>query len=238
MGHQSFFIWNGRDSRAAGLKLAGPAPIIRGEERVNHVAIPGRAGELTLTEGDDVFQSYIQTVTIEVSGGFRVREILDWLKGNGVVTFSGEPDRQQNARIIGAITLNKHSRNSDWWVGEVQFYCEPLKQLITEQKVTITASGSAVMNTGDVKSKPVITATASAASMTITAGGRTLEVTGLTSGNDYIIDCDAEMVMSADETENLTANSSGRFPVLDTGNNTITGSGWSSLVIDRRQRFL
>ena len=191
-----------------------------------------------MTEGDDIFQSYIQTITIEVNGGLHVREILDWLKGNGFVTFSGEPDRKQNARIIGAITLNKHSRNSDWWVGEVQFYCEPLKQLITESKVTITASGGTVANTGDVKCKPKITATASATSMTITAGGRSLEVTGLTSGSDYIIDCDAEMVMSADGTENITANSSGRFPVLDTGNNTITGSGWSSLVIDRRQRFL
>lgn len=235
---QSFFIWNGMDSRAAGLKLAGPAPIVRGEERVSHITIPGRSGELTLTEGDNIFQSYIQTITIEVEGGLHVRDILEWLKGKGTVTFSGEPDREQNARIIGAITLDKHSRNSDWWVGEVQFYCEPLKKLLTEATVTITSSGSTVLNTGNVRSKPKITATASATSITVTAGGRSLEVTGLTIGNDYVIDCDAEMVMSADGTENMTANSSGRFPVLETGNNTITGSGWSSLVIDRRQRFL
>jgi phage-related protein len=43
------------------------------------------------------------------------------------VTFSGEPDRKQAARVIGAITLNRISRNMDKWQGEVQFYCQPLK---------------------------------------------------------------------------------------------------------------
>ena len=39
-------------------------------------------------------------------------------------------------------------------------------------------------------------------------------------------------------TENLTANSTGDFPVLDVGSNTITGSGWSKLAFERRERFL
>ena len=46
------------------------------------------------------------------------------------------------------------------------------------------------------------------------------------------------MVTNAAGTENLTANSTGEFPVLDVGSNTITGSGWSKLVFDRRERFL
>ena len=70
---QSFFIWKGADCRSKGVTVAAPAQIVRGEERVSHVTIPGRAGELTLTEGDDIYQSYIQTMTIQVKGGFRVR---------------------------------------------------------------------------------------------------------------------------------------------------------------------
>ena len=238
MGHQSYFIWNGTDCRTVGIKLDGPAPIMRGEERVSHVTIPGRAGELTLTEGKDIFQSYIQTVTIEVPGGLHVRDIYKWLSGKGIVTFSGEPDRKQNARVIGAITLSRHSKNSDWWTGEVQFYCEPLKELISESTVTITSSGSDVINAGDVQSRPKIKATASGTSMTIAAGGRSLVITGLTSSNKYIIDCDAEMVLSENLSENLTANSTGRFPVLNPGSNEVTGSGWSQLVLERRERFL
>lgn len=235
---QSYFIWKGIDCRSMGVVLQGPIPIIRPEERVKHIEIPGRSGDLTELEGDEIYNSYIQTATIMVHGGHRVREIYNWLKGAGFVTFHGEPDRKQAARIIGAITLNKHSRNLDWWVGEMQFYCQPMKQLLTEAPVTITSSGSTVMNAGDVKSKPKITATASGTSMTITAGGETLTIHGLTSGNDYIIDSEIMEVSNADRSALLTENSQGDFPRLAPGSNTITGSGWSRLVIDRRERFL
>ena len=235
---QSYFIWKNADCRSKGVTIAAPAQIIRGEERVSHVTIPGRAGELTLTEGDDIYQSYIQTVTIQMRGGQRVREILEWLKGSGYITFSGEPDRRQKARVIGAVSLNRHSRNSDYWTGEVQFYCEPLKELMSPAVTEITSSGSGVMNAGDVKSRPKIIATASGTSMTITANGKTLTITGLTSAVQYIIDCEAGMVTNAAGTENLTANSSGNFPELAPGANEVTGSGWSKLVFDRRERFL
>ena len=49
---QSYFIWNNQDCRGMGVILRGPAAIIRPEERVQHVTIPGMAGDLTLTEGE------------------------------------------------------------------------------------------------------------------------------------------------------------------------------------------
>ena len=235
---QSFFIWKNADCRSMGITLPAPPQIIRGEERVSHVTIPGRAGELTLTEGDGIYQSYIQTVTIQMRDAYRIREVMNWLKGSGYVTFGGEPDRKQKARVIGAISMNRHSKNTGYWTGEVQFYCEPLKELLNPSVTEITSSGSTVVNVGDVKSKPKITATASGTSIVITKGGKTLTITGLTASNQYIIDCEAGMVTNAAGTENMTANSTGEFPVLDTGSNTITGSGWSKLVFDRRERFL
>ena len=235
---QSFFIWKNADCRSMGIWIPAPPQIVRGEERVSHVTIPGRAGELTLTEGDGIFQSYIQTVTIQMRGAQRIREVMNWLKGEGYVTFGGEPDRRQKARVIGAVSMNRHSKNTDWWTGEVQFYCEPLKELLNPTTTEITSSGNAVVNAGDVKSRPKITATASGTSMTITKGGKTLTITGLTSSSQYIIDCEAGMVTNAAGTENLTAHSTGDFPVLDVGSNTITGSGWSKLVFDRKERFL
>ena len=235
---QSFFIWKNADCRSMGITLPAPPQIIRGEERVSHVTIPGRAGELTLTEGDNIYQSYIQTVTIQGRGAYRMREILNWLKGDGYVTFGGEPDRRQKARVIGAVSMNRHSKNTDWWTGEVQWYCQPLKELLNEPKVTISSSGSSVLNAGDVQSRPKITATANATSLTITAGGNTLTVTGLTSGQKYIIDSDIMEVTDNAGTTILTQNSTGDFPMLEPGSNTITGSGWSSLEIDRRERFM
>ena len=235
---QSYFIWNGKDCRNMGIILSGPAPIIRAEERISHVTIPGRSGDLTETEGENIYNSYIQTITMSVKGGFRVREIYAWLRGAGYVTFSGEPDRRQKARVIGAITLNKHSRNSDWWDGEMQFYCQPLKELLLEEKVTITSSGSSVHNGGDVDCRPMWKVTPSASSATITANGSTLTVTGLTSGTVIWIDSDTMEVWNAAKTTLLTKNSTGDFPMLAPGDNSVTGSGWSSIEIERRERYL
>lgn len=235
---QSYFIWNNADCRNKGVIMQGPAAIIRAEERVNHVQIPGRSGDLTETEGECILNSYIQTVTIIVRGGFQVREVYKWLRGSGYVTFSGEPDRKQPARIIGAITLNKHSKNQDYWVGEVQFYCQPFKQLLTEAKVTITSSGSTVGNNGDVDCRPMWKVTPSGSSAVITANGKTITITGLTSGTVIWIDSDTMEVWNADKSALLTKNSTGDFPVLKAGSNTVTGSGWSSIEIEKRERYL
>jgi phage-related protein len=231
-----------------GVRLSGPVAIVRPEERVNHVQIPGRAGDLTETEGADIYNSYIQTASIAVKTGSRVREIYSWLRGSGYVTFSGEPDRKQQARVIGAITLNKHSRNLDWWEGEVQFYCQPFKELLWPKTETITASGDTVRNAGDVSCMPewTVTVSGSGANKTVVlaaAGDGTPEensinVTGLTGGSVIRIDAESMEVWNADGTQLLTKDSIGNFPVMAPGANVITGSGWSSIEIDKRERFL
>ena len=235
---QLFFIWKNKNCKSMGVRLAAPVSIVRPEERVQHIQIPGRSGDLTETEGQDIYNSYIQTASIQVSGGFRAREIYDWLRGADYVTFHGEPERKQAARIIGAVTLNRFSRNLDIWTGEVQFYCQPLKQLLADPMVTITSSGTSVVNRGDVTAKPLIKLTASAASATVAAGGNSITITGLTSGSNYYIDSDINEVYNADRTVILTPNSTGAFPVLLQGGNSVTGSGLSKLEIERRERFL
>ena len=235
---QSYFIWKNADCRSKGIIMSGPAPIIRAEERVKHVEIPGRSGDLTETEGQDIYNSYIQTATILVKGGFRVREVFAWLRGSGFVTFSGEPDRKQEARIIGAVTLNKHSYNIDWWTGECQFYCQPLKEVLHESKETVTSAGSHISNNGDVTARPLWKLTPSASTATIVTGGKTFSLTGLTSGTPVLIDSAAMEVTDTGRTTLLTKNSTGDFPVLSCGSNMITGSGWSAIEITKRERFL
>ena len=241
---QSFFIWNGIDCRSKGVIMRGPAPIVRAEERVNHVEIPGVAGDLTETEGENIFNSYIQTVSISVKGGFNVRNIYKWLRGSGYVTFSGEPDRRQAARVIGAITLNRVSRNLDLWAGEVQFYCQPLKEKLAEETLIVTDSGAGVRNSGDVTARPLYKVTASGSSISVTVTGErtpadnTIAVTGLQSGQVIWIDSQVMEILNADRTATLTENSAGEFPVLGAGNNTITFTGCSRIEITKRERFL
>ena len=238
---QSFVIWNGIDCRSMGVNLRGPVPIVRPEERVRHVEIPGQSGDLTETEGENIFNSYIQTASISARDGINVRNVFKWLRGSGYVTFSGEPDRKQAARIIGAVTLNKHSRNLDKWVGEVQFYCQPLKELLREEPVTIIESGATVRNNGDVDAQPRITVNAGAAGqdITITIGGKSLRInmTGMLD-TGCVVDCKSKMVVNYSGAANLTHLSSGEFPVLAPGDNTVTYANASSLDFERRERYL
>lgn len=234
---QSYFIWNGVDSRSMGLTLRGAAPIIRPEERVQHTQIPGKSGDLTLTEGANIYNSYIQTVTFSADSAVRANQALLWLRGGGFVTFSGEPDRRQDARVIGAVTLEKVSRNLDRWRGQVQFYCQPLKQRCYESAVTLTAAGT-VNNNGDVDAYPVIVATPAIGStiIVLTVNGKSLTIGNVSAA--VRVDCAAMEVSDTERTQLLTANSGGPFPVLKPGGNTVGGSGWSQLKITKNERFL
>ena len=235
---KSYFIWNGMDCRNMGVTLAGPVAIVRPEERVKHVEVPGRSGDLTQLEGDNIYNSYIQTATIQVRGGLHVRDVYRWLRGGGFVTFSGEPDRKQPARIIGAITLDKYSHNLDIWTGEVQFYCQPLKQLLTSETVEVTSSGTAIYNAGDVTEKPKIKLTASGGNATLTIGGNTTLMLNLTSGVNYVLDSETQEMITLSGGGSVTNQTVGEFPIIPVGSQTITGTGWSKLEIERRERFL
>ena len=243
---QSYFIFNGRDCREMGVRLTGPMPIIRPEERAEHVQIPGRAGDLTRLEGDDIYNSYIQTAEISVQGGLNVRNVFNWLKGAGYLTTSSEPDRRQMARVIGAITLDKVSKNLDIWRGSVQFYCQPFKELLWEQTETLTAAGH-INNNGDVISKPEWRITASAATLTfgsawIDENGDTqheaFEITGLTAGQVIVVDSDSMTITNADGTAVLSQYAAGDFPRLHVGDNYVSGTGWSSVTVTKRERYL
>lgn len=243
---QSFFIWNGIDCRSRGVTMRGPAAIVRGEERIKHVEIPGVAGDLTETEGEDVYNSYIQTVSISVKDAYNVRNIYKWLRGSGYVTFSGEPDRKQKARVVGAITLNRVSRNINRWAGEVQFYCQPLKEKLISEKATVETAGDKVQNYGDVISRPLwkVTVSSGQTSLHLRAEGNgtptenQLNLTNMTGGSVIWIDSETMEVWNSARTQLLTKYSTGKFPVLAPGENTIYWSHIASAEIDKRERYL
>lgn len=227
------FTWNGVNCRSKGVRLQRMPEIIRPEERVSHVTIPGRTGEMTITEGDDIYNSYIQTIPIAVNTEAAVREVESWLKGAGSVTFSGQPDRVQNARVINAVTFTKHGRNSQWWDAEVQFYCEPVKRSTTETAIEVTTSGTGIVNPGDLKAYPKITIYGSG-TVTVSAGGRTLTIPDCGSG--WVVDCENEWILNGN-TPVMNA-CSGSFPVFNVGQNAVLFTGAESLVITPQWRFL
>ena len=207
----------------------------RPEERVSHVVIPGRSGELTQTEGTDIYNSYIQTIPLIIDNEADVRTAEKWLRGDGYVTFSGQSDLKQRARVINAVTFTKHSKNSLYWEGEVQFYCDPLKAKISDEPVEITESGTQITNPGDVESRPLITI-AGSGNVTVRIGTKSLSITGAASG--WQIDSDLEWVMNAIGYPQMGVYT-GVFPTIPVGNSTVQFTGEvTKLTIDGRWRYL
>ena len=246
---QSYVIWKDRDSRFMNVICKGPAPIIKPEERVKHIEIPGRSGDLTAVEGEiyrEGWAPYIQTMSISVRGEKNVHQVLEWLRGSGYVTFSTDRWRRQRARVIGAITLNRVSRNLDNYAGDIQFYCQPLKERLADAEQTINSGDASkiVVNEGDMWAKPLIklTTTSTSVWLQITKGNSyrriDIDMSNL-SNQDIYIDCETMEVYDAPQTGWMTWRATVPYwPLLYHGENTITGGGWSKAVFTKRERFL
>ena len=234
MATRYWFKWNDTRSDDKHIVLNEAPKIVRPEERIDHVTIPGRSGDMTLTEGEDIYQSYIQPLSIAVNGAANVRDVEAWLVGTGTLTLSSQPDLVQNARVIGAVELRKHSRNLDWWEGDVQFYCEPVKHAVNEQPISVTVRGAAIENPGDMIAFPRIEITGSGP-VTLMIGGRTLVIPECVSG--WVIDSENEWILQVNTPQGNVC--SGDFPVLEKGTNYVTYTGAvTSLLVTPNIRYL
>ena len=234
MAVRYWFKWNGTRSDAMGVILNAAPQIIKPEERVEHVTIPGRAGDLTVTEGDDIYQSYIQTVGIAVQYASQVPAVEAWLRGDGQLILSSQPGRQQTARVIGAVELQKHSRGLDWWEGDVQFYCSPIKSDPDETTIEVTSSGTTITNPGNMTAFPLITITGSGA-ITISCGGKVLSIPECVSG--WTVDSENEWILSGNTPQERAC--SGEFPTFAPGESTLAFTGSiTKLTITPRWRYI
>lgn len=229
-----YFVWNGTRSDSKHILFNERIPVIRPEERVEHVIIPGRSGELTQVEGEDIYNSYIQTVALTVEGLENVPAAEAWLRGDGYITFDTQPDLRQKARIINAVTFQRHSKNANYYSGEVQFYCEPIKRPVTEAQIEVTESGTVLTNPGTLTAFPEIQMEGSGA-VSVSIGGKTLVIPTLTSGWT----ADSEMRWICLNGVPQFNAWTGEFPEIPTGNATVLFTGnITKLTITPHWRYL
>ena len=229
------FTWNGVSCRTKGIRLQAMPEIVRPEERISHVIVPGRAGELTITEGEDIYNSYIQSITVIVDSSTDVAGAEAWLRGEGLVSFGCQPNLVQKARVINAVTFRKHSKNSSWWEADVQFYCDPLKIPAEEEEITVTESGTSIYNPGDVESRPLISIEGTG-DISITANGKVIYLYGCQEW--WSVDSDVQWVRDA-QYNPLFGVYTGSFPTFAPGDNVIQYTGnVTSLSIHGRWRYL
>lgn len=207
-------VWNNKTAEAKGLKIVSLPPIKLSDERIQEKEIDGRDGNLTEKKG---FQAETKTVVCDYKGKEPYR-LLEWLQGEGEVTFGDLPDRYYKARINNAIPIEQILYNQ-MSTFTVQFRCQPFGYLLDGKNTLELTNGTTLKhNKASYYSLPTITIVGSGA-CSFTINNRTFNIK---SGFDGSITIDSYLQeVTSGNGELMT----GDFPYLDVGENVISWTG-------------
>lgn len=235
-----WFIWKGKNSIGDyGLWINKLPPIVRAKERTEEVTIPGRAGSLTLLEGEDIYDPVVRKCTVLMRNRTnKIQSILEWLRGSGELSFSNELDRVYFARIAAEVSFSRIS--NDLSQATISFQCEPLKARKSHLKDSQTFNaGGNIYNPGDVASKPEVAITKSGTgSVSVSIGGNSMtfsEVNGT-----IVVDCESEIVTKtvSGGRQLYTGTVTGDFWRIPKGTAAVTIGAADSVTINPKWRWV
>lgn len=152
---QPYIILNDIDSRTiSGLLISSLPPISKPLQRTQVETVDGRDGDLVTPLG---FSAYDKVITIGLTYGYDIDDVIEYFNSEGVVVFSNEPDKFYRYAIYEQIDFEKLIRFKK---AEVTLHCQPFKFSMTEDpKLFNVVSGQAitVKNNGNIYSRPDIT---------------------------------------------------------------------------------
>ena len=188
-----WFIWNNKTSQSMGLWVSKLPDIIRPSERVQKVSIPGRAGELTLLEGEEVYDAYTRTITVQMPNENYTEELLNWLRGEGDLIVCTEPQMVYKARIAAQVVWSRIGNTL--MQGKIVFDCQPFKTgRYPNSNIFTATNGMTIRNLGNVSSKPKLTITATGALSIQIGDDENNKMSFSHFPGDAIIDCDAGII--------------------------------------------
>ena len=229
-----WFIWNGKKCTEYGIHVLEQPSITLPAERATFTNIPGKAGSLTLLEGDDVYDDLILTAQCMISDPGRISDIAAYLKGSSTVTFANRRGGCYNARIVHQISFEKILRGNPHRSFAVNFRCKPFWYQENVPEITVPTSGTFVTNPGSVYAEPVITVYGSG-EITLMVGMTIVELDGITDS----ITLDTPLMEAYSHVTSMNSNMSGDFPTLVPGVNAISWTGnVTKVVIQPNWRYL
>ena len=231
---KDWFSWNGVKCTEYGIHVTAQPSIIRPSERVTFTNVPGRPGNLTTLEADDVYDDFILPVECTVADLSRLPEICAWLCGAGKLQLAARPGGFYHARVANQIEFSKILRNHENRAFTINFRCQPFWYQEDVPEITVTTSGTFVTNPGSVYSEPVITVYGSG-EITLVVGMTIVELDGITDS----ISLDTPLMEAYQGVTSMNGCMSGDFPTLLPGSNAISWTGnVSKVVIQPNWRYL
>lgn len=205
--------------------VASAPNIIRATRKMEVVQIAGTNREIV--DMEDAWECYEQPYTLYVGNGSEdsIQEPLSNVArilcktGWQELIDDYEPDVYRLAYYVGG--LNSDNRFTRLGKFEITFRCRPERFLFIGSTEVPVPSGSILTNPTGFEAKPLIHVEGSG-SGTLIIQGQTITIEDMV---DYLnIDCD-KMDVYRQPNENRNSLTSGSFPVLKAGNNSITFTG-------------
>ena len=238
-----WFEWKGIRSTTYGIHLISSPSVFFPEQRGEFVDVPGRSGSLYIPEGDDVYNDQELSLTCFLDDANDLNTLSKYLAGSGKLTFPSRQGGYYKATCTGTINLDVIVPGYPHRGCSISFRLSPLFYSYTNPIVTVTQSGTEVLNPGNVRSKPKITVICSGA-VTISINDQEIGIIVPENSNltdtSLIIDCESEECLELDEESFANRRVvMSDFPTLLPGNNLISWSGDGTVTrieIDRRVR--
>ena len=228
---RNWFEWNGVRCTNYGIVATELPPITVPGERVKTAVVPGRAGNLTVPEGDSVYEVFTAKVKCYVRNSSDIITIAHWLRGSGIVTFANRPEGYYRARVSEPLEFEKILRGNEALSFEVTFECQPfLYLLLADQTFTFTGASCSVRGQGSVFAEPQIAVTGSG-TFNLYVNDISVYIDGI--DGTLVLDCDAGIAYKEVDGETVFAGThvsltDGAWPRLE-ANGALNLISWNAV---------
>ena len=228
-----WFLWKGIDSRDMGIWISELPQPTKAAERTKDVNVLGKAGTLTIREGENVHEGYAKNCKITAPWNADFAALLTWLSGDGEVVFSNEPDRVYHAHLASRIEFYRQGNSLK--TATIPFFVHPHKGQYPPEVAFAATSGADIWNPGTVTALPLITVTGSGTVAFTLNGEAAMSLTLGANGETVVIDSDAEIITSGGSI--WLGEYTTDFLKLPPGTNTLSWAGTATVTIQPRWRW-
>lgn len=221
------FIFNGKKNTEFGLRVAEGKKITASSLDVERVSVPGRDGELLISNNRLNSAELSFPVNFVKEKGLiatEVYRISEWLNVAGYkdLTISYDPDFIYRAAYLETFSIEETMRQ--FGKTTINFVCYPVKFYKQGRTTQTLSNGATVNGLGNVNAKPIITLIGSG-DCTLTINGRKTKLRAVQ--NTITLDMQARQVFSGNlpAWDKVVRAPQYQMPYLDAGRNLISWDG-------------
>lgn len=244
MNARAWFEWNGIRCEEFGLR-AIEVPIVLPKERVQYKTVVGRSGDAVITQGREVLEEIVLSVTCRTMGRVTsalLSQLAHVFRGSGSLRLSTRPEGCYIGRVNNQLTFKQVIQGYTPREVTIDFKVKPYICLNATADINLPLGSGTVTNAGTLEAYPRIEIHGSG-DVAVMIGASQIVLTNLTDG--IVIDSEKMDALNLEESQLMNDHMSGDFPTLPLGTSTVSwaaydgndnAGGVTSIVITPRWR--